>query len=90
MGGAESLSNVSNGFLIQVLQTQIESLLCKFVYMTILAGKTFPREMEQQSFHRDFLDNYSSKVKWKISSYFEAEVKRKLELATRKNQGDKS
>jgi len=45
----------------------------------MLSGKTIPLKIEKESYRRDFLDVFASKVHWKIQSYYDAELKRKYE-----------
>ena len=43
--------------------------------------------MHKESYRRDFLDAFASKVNWKITSYYEAELKRKYESSATKTRG---
>ena len=67
MGGHESLESVSAVQLINILQNMIESNMLKYVYMMMIAGRTFPAQNDAKLFTRDFLDPFAAKVGWKIS-----------------------
>ena len=81
MGGHESLESASAVQLINILQNLIDSHMLKYTYMMMMAGRTFPVFNDAKGFARDFLDPFAAKVGWKISQSFDAELKRRKELA---------
>ena len=47
--------------------------MLKFVYMMMLAGKSFPRFFDYQTFNRDFVSPYNAQTHWRIAKYADAE-----------------
>jgi hypothetical protein len=47
--------------------------------MMMLAGKSFPKYFDHQSFNRDFVSPYASNANWRITKYYDAEQKKKKE-----------
>ena len=44
--------------------------------MIMLSGKAFPPSFDNTQFQRDFLDKYNIHTNWRVTKYFDQELKK--------------
>ena len=77
MNGPNPIENVSYLQMRNILQLNLDSMLLKYAYMMMIAGRTHPKFPANGEYIHDFVEPYKSKVGWKVTQTFEAALLRK-------------
>ena len=77
MNEPNPIENVSYLQMRNILQLNLDSMLLKYAYMMMIAGRTIPKFPANGEYIHDFVEPYISKVGWKVTQTFEAALLRK-------------